>query len=378
MPVIDNEGRLFGRLNLIDALAVLFVILLIPVAYTSYVLFRTPAPTISAIEPSTVPLIDGEMRVKVRGDGLRPLLRAFIGDTPARAYLYENEHSVDVLFAGVRAGRHDFSLFDGVQEVLRVPNGITVAPPPQQAFSHVVVGGVFVGLTQNQASQIAVGQRVGAENSPEVELLEVGPPRPDFRFVTANDVNVVLPVEGQLQVPALVRLRCYVNETGLCISTGGAIEARRAMMLPHPSGGLRFVVDFLEPDDPGRAADVTVRFFLAPEAVGAMKIGDRDLSLSNVGAAARIDSIGRTEIASGETARLVGDAGGGSVERRTSERYAVFNAVLRLVLHDSPYGWRYRSQLVRVGGPFTFNGSMYQASGSVVSIRFADVGTDGQ
>ena len=85
MPLIDERGRLFGRMNLIDALAILVGLVLIPVAYTGFLLFRTPAPRITAVEPAEVPL-GQEMRVKVKGTGLRSLFRANI-DTDAMKWV---------------------------------------------------------------------------------------------------------------------------------------------------------------------------------------------------------------------------------------------------------------------------------------------------
>jgi hypothetical protein len=49
MTVIDERGRVFGRINLIDAAAALFLFVLIPVAYGAYVLFRTPQPKLTSI-----------------------------------------------------------------------------------------------------------------------------------------------------------------------------------------------------------------------------------------------------------------------------------------------------------------------------------------
>ena len=52
MPLIDERGRVFGRWNLIDALVVIGVILLLPVGYGAYRLFRTPTPDIATVEQS--------------------------------------------------------------------------------------------------------------------------------------------------------------------------------------------------------------------------------------------------------------------------------------------------------------------------------------
>ena len=43
VTVLDDRGRLFGRVNLVDASVVGFIVLLIPVAYGTWLLFR-PKP----------------------------------------------------------------------------------------------------------------------------------------------------------------------------------------------------------------------------------------------------------------------------------------------------------------------------------------------
>src|SRR5438093_862542 len=65
-------------------------------------------------------------KLKVRGTGLRPMLRAMIDDAPALAFVFEDPHSADVLVGEVPAGAHDLILFDGVQEVARTRRAVTI------------------------------------------------------------------------------------------------------------------------------------------------------------------------------------------------------------------------------------------------------------
>ena len=44
MPIVDERGRVAGRINLIDAVAAVVIVVLVPVAYGAYLLFRTPQP----------------------------------------------------------------------------------------------------------------------------------------------------------------------------------------------------------------------------------------------------------------------------------------------------------------------------------------------
>ena len=81
--LIDAEGRLFGRINLVDAAIGAFIVVLIPLAYAAVLLFRPPTPHITSVDPAPVSFTEDRAvagselagKVKVRGEGLRPVLR---------------------------------------------------------------------------------------------------------------------------------------------------------------------------------------------------------------------------------------------------------------------------------------------------------------
>ena len=59
MALIDERGRLFGRINLIDLAVIVFVAVLIPLGYGAYLVFRAPAPHITGMYergPTSVPV----------------------------------------------------------------------------------------------------------------------------------------------------------------------------------------------------------------------------------------------------------------------------------------------------------------------------------
>jgi hypothetical protein len=130
------------RLNLFDAAVAVFVIALVPIAYGTYLLFRTPRIVVSSVR--RVGITQEERRIggpnlvakfKVEGSGLRPLLRASIDEQPAIGFVFENPNSADLLVGHVPSGAHDLILYDGVQEVARAPKSVVIqpAPPPRQA-----------------------------------------------------------------------------------------------------------------------------------------------------------------------------------------------------------------------------------------------------
>jgi hypothetical protein len=123
------------RFNLFDAAIGVFVIVLIPIAYGTYLLFRTPQPVIASV--TRVDIGKEERRVggpnlvakmKVKGSGLRPLLRAAVDDAPAIGFVFENPNSADLLLGPTKPGSHDLVLYDGVQEVARAPKAVNLEP----------------------------------------------------------------------------------------------------------------------------------------------------------------------------------------------------------------------------------------------------------
>ena len=124
------------RTNLFDAGVAGFVLVLIPIAYSTWLLFRTPHPVIASVR--RVEITKEERRIggpnlvakmKIQGSGLRPMLRAAIDDAPAIGFVFETPNSADLLLGAIPPGSHDLILYDGVQEVARAPKTVSIDPP---------------------------------------------------------------------------------------------------------------------------------------------------------------------------------------------------------------------------------------------------------
>jgi hypothetical protein len=70
MPLIDDRGRVFGKINLIDLALLVFALLLVPLGYGAYLLFRTPPPQLLGVSPNPLPFAKGEQRVVLKGEHL--------------------------------------------------------------------------------------------------------------------------------------------------------------------------------------------------------------------------------------------------------------------------------------------------------------------
>ena len=134
------------RFNVFDAAVIGFVVILIPIAYGTFLLFRTPRPVVTSVD--RVEITKEERRVggpnlvaklKIHGSGLRPMLRASIDDRPAIGLVFENPNSADLLVGATPPGAHDLILYDGTQEVARAPKAVTIEPAalPRKAIVRV-------------------------------------------------------------------------------------------------------------------------------------------------------------------------------------------------------------------------------------------------
>ena len=155
------------RLTVFDAAVASFVVVLIPVAYGTYRLFRTPQPVVASVR--RVEITKEELRIggpslvakmKVTGSGLRPMLRASIDGTPAIGFVFENPNSADLLVGAVPPGSHDLILFDGVQEVARAPKAVTI----EAAVSRHATVRIRLDSPPEVVQLVKVGDRDGFGN----------------------------------------------------------------------------------------------------------------------------------------------------------------------------------------------------------------------
>ncbi len=245
MPVIDDRGRLFGKLNLVDVITVAVILGLIPLAYGAFVLFRAPIPTITSIEPTRVKQGD-VTTLKVTGTGLRPFLVATFGIQESNGFLVQTPTIAEVRTPeDLPPGNHDFVLYDQAKEVLRIPGAVTVFParvpsaparwirpspriPPPLLQLRLV--GEFIGVPRDDAELIRVGLKLSepvaepvAERWPpqptmKAEVLSVGATKDELRRLRAGDagsginaVTITAHIPDEVRVPAVIRVSCVIN-----------------------------------------------------------------------------------------------------------------------------------------------------------------------
>ena len=204
MTLLDDRGRVAGRFNVVDALAAIVILILIPVTYAAYLLFRTPAPTLASVVPAT--LLEGSrQRVEINGTNLRPFMRVSLDTIPARSFLLGSTKYALVDLPDLKPGAYDVVLYDYMQEVARLPKALTVAPIATDVELDVV--GAFKSPSDALAASMKIGDRFPAAGNSIAEVVEVGVPVPGDLRVRVGDETVRI-ASSRRDLPATLRVKC--------------------------------------------------------------------------------------------------------------------------------------------------------------------------
>ena len=230
MPLIDERGRLLGKVNLIDAVIGLFVLVMIPLAYGAYLLFRVPVPTIASIEPQLI-AENTPATVKIVGQDFRPFLRARFGSFESAGFLIQSPTLAEIKVPpSLPAGTYDLTVSDEGRELVRIPAAVTVVAarvftPPSIALE---VSGAFIGLSGDDVSLVQAGTKLDGAT----EVITVGVPEPLVQRVRVGSNRIVMvPMQGQVQVPAVLRLRCQLTDETCKVGTT-VLEVDRTLSFP--------------------------------------------------------------------------------------------------------------------------------------------------
>lgn len=233
MPIIDDRGRVMGRFNIVDVALAAVLLILVPAAYGSYLLFRDPTPTLAAVQPSTLAQAP-DWQVEIRGAYFRPYLRVTFNGIQGRTFLFVNPTTAVVPLPDLAPGKYDVVLFDYMREVARLPAALTVEPP---VAAQVEIDGVLEWVSQHEIDVVRPGVSF-AEGAVPVTFLAVEPPRPANVMVTVGPASVLtLPAaNGEREIPVRVRTTCAVQSdadgTTRCVIGGVALRSGVTVRFP--------------------------------------------------------------------------------------------------------------------------------------------------
>jgi len=371
MPLIDERGRLFGRVNVIDAAVGLLVLGLIPLAYGAYILFRQPEPRITSVEPAQV--LPTTTQVRIHGEDLRPFMRVSFNELQGVTFALLTPQLAEVRIPELRAGTYDVVLYDVAREVSRLPGALTVqAAPLPTAAANVLVAGSFVALDDASAGLVQKGRELTALANTRASIVELGQAQRDTRAILSGEVTVQVPLNGGRRVPALLRAICTVVDQR-CSVGGVGLEPGNVLSLFTEDGrALRFVVDEALPDGATREADVLVRFLIAGEATPVVRAGDRDRGSVLLGQRlATLASVVGPRRVSGNTSWNAAVAGvvGRNLTLNIADGASVIDATLRAVLDETADGLSYRGRAVKSGMPLVFETDSYVLRGWIQRVE---------
>ena len=317
MTVIDDRGRVFGRVNLVDALVIVFLLVLIPVAYGTWLLFHPKKVQIASV--TQVKLTKEEQRIanplraaaklKVRGSGFTPMLRAWIGSEPALGFTFEDPKSADVIVGPMPPGEYDVALYDGGQEVARAAKAFVI--PGSQSRPLIKAIGRLVDMDRATADGLHAGAVFPSEADPRVRIAalgEIAPGRQSLLVQPGKDPQLErleVPRDGTFERAAALVLGCDpIDQFDSGCTIGGAYPAANAQLrVPGASAAMTFVVDELLPASGSETADVTVRVTGGPQ-TALIQPGDRDALLDD--RAAVVTGIGARSAAGADVRLKIG------------------------------------------------------------------------
>lgn len=344
MSMIDSRGRVFGRLNLVDALILGFLILLVPLGYGTYLLFRPAQPHIDSVEPSEITVAERRIgngsaltaKFKVRGAGFTPLLRARIGDSDALGLVFESPNSADVLVGPVPPGKHDLILLDGIQVVARANGAIEIQA---STGTPIRLSGWLIDMDKTAAAALTPGATVPASSPSSFEVIAAGPDRPGRSRLSFGGVIANGAANGLVDREVVVVARCDSPPLYEVCSIGGQVISGNGPITITLPGPYRMELHEVLPTSAPVPATMITRFTGPGAAL--VQVGDQDALLDS--RSARVTAINGK------------DAGGATV-------------TLALGLDESREGWRYRGRLVRPGGTLAIATSRYETTAQVLSV----------
>jgi hypothetical protein len=384
MSLVDDRGRLFGRVNLIDAAIGVFVLLLIPLAFGAYVLFRPPQPTITSVVPAQVEQ-GPEKRVTLNGTDFRPFMLAALGNMRGIRLLVQSPELAELVLPEVPPGVYDVVLYDNSNEIARVPSGVTVVgpPPPLESQVEVTVSGAFRSVPDPVASTLSTGNAFPAgATHPTAEVIALHAPIRETVFLATATGVLERPVPGRMRVPAVLRLRCEPNGTE-CQINSVSVGTGAMLQLPGVPGTFE-VFDItadgktpLVDSSPTRAVvDVEVRFATSPETFPLLVAGatdtDRRLFAPKAPRPGAVLSVFRKEsdvssISSVDWGNQ--DVWGAMPVLGLPRPMVMLTATLKVPVDRTPNGWIYKGSVVKLGAPMTFEGPLYLLRGWILGVR---------
>ena len=258
MTLVENR-RVGWRVNPIDAVAAFLILVLIPVAFGAYLLFRTPPATLTGLRPPTLYQGPG-LRVEVVGDNLRPFMRVSFGTVQGRTFEIGGTHGAMVALPDLAPGVYDVVLYDYMQEISRLPKALTILPLAPTPSVELEVTGMFKGMSADRVKTLKAGDKFPPAGDAVAEVLSVGSTVPSEISLRAGGATLRVAMPGQTDLVAVLRVKCSVVQSAdgaLRCSLAGPIQPAdiapgSALSLATANGWAMFQIDQVRTTSPTR------------------------------------------------------------------------------------------------------------------------------
>jgi hypothetical protein len=351
MALVDDRGRVFGRFNPVDVFVFMLVVVMIPIAYAAYALFRTPPAKLTSVDPKQF-TAGPNLRLRVNGTNLRPFMRVSLNTVQGRTFMIASTTTADVDLPDLDPGTYDVVLYDYAQEVDRLPKALTILSRLGPRVVTVAVHGAFVGLTPAQVEALHTGATFAQNNQIWGKVLAAGARQAGAVLLKTGESATAIGLPGRYDVPAALELDCSLETSNdgpaRCLFQGTAppraLTADAIVSLPSVAGTVSFQVTDVHPAGPPQFVRVRVHTAMASEVARQIRAGDADATVPDYPGA----WIGRVESVSGP------------------------DAVLRVPAQQLASGWTYRGQWLKVGGSIRFETSTAVVGGTIAELTPID------
>jgi hypothetical protein len=346
MPIVDPKGRVFGRLNALDAVLLVVAVALIPLAYGAYAMFRTPPPRLTAVEPAT--LVAGDnLRVNIRGENLRPYMRVSFGDIQGNSFMFRNTSNALVDLNPMKPGVYDVVLYDNSQERARMEKAFTLTAPPLPA-SEVMLVGTFGNLTADRAAQLQRGMSIANVG----HIAEIAAPLPETTRVFAGPV-LEIPIASAVRVPVVLRAACAVKApegVPQCTIGDAPLKQTSLMLMTTPVGQLPFQVDQIRGLQALEPVQLTAQVTARAEIIDQIRKGDADYGQF-------MNPLAAGAVVLGVSNRL-----------RVADSTDRIDVALTAQAQRGTSSWTYASATLRAGAPFVLRTPRYEVQATVLQV----------
>jgi hypothetical protein len=364
MTLVDHQGRVLGRWNVADVFVTLFLLLLIPLLYGGYLLFRPAPATVIAVEPARVQA-GKQVDVTVSGTNLRPYMRLSFNEHQGVTFLFADASKAVVRTKEMPPGIYDVILYDQAQERSRLPRAFEVVAAPQ-AETQLDLVGMFTAITEPQVKQLKQGTAFEGVGT----VTQLGTPLPSAtRTSVASGLLLDVPSRNAVNLPAVIRADCTLTQrAGVvnCMAQETALLEDVVLRTLGGAGDLLFQIDQIRTTQPMEPVTVRVRMSGDRAALDRLRVGDRDIRRHNEFTAAGT-------IVSLDSARSAAPSIGISVPTSpVAEPYVVVDLGVREVVMRVPAqrladGWYYAGRKLTTGGVLAFHGSDYELRGIILA-----------